>query len=285
MIKALRKTFFSFLDGAKESVLVLRLWLKSLRKRPTRPQIKLVVSMTSYPARISKAWIAIETILQQSVRPEVFVLVLAEQEFPGRKLPGILRRQEKRGVQILWTKENGKSYDKLVPVLGYFPDFPIVTVDDDKHFPPNLLRRLWQNHLSFPSSIIGARGWKIRKNRNGLVRFGEGWERVETLTIGGPLHLPGGNGTLYPPGSLEEGVTLLDKALEICPTTDDIWFWAHSVNQGTSLICLGLSPYRPVRALRKSPALSDVNKEQEQSQFARVISYLNLARWIEQEID
>ena len=43
------------------------------------------------------------------------VLVLSEDQFPGRRIPGSLKRQQRRGLEILWTKKDMGSYKKLCP--------------------------------------------------------------------------------------------------------------------------------------------------------------------------
>ncbi len=272
-------------DQSRELRLILGLRCRSFVVRDSRESLPFVVSMTSYPPRIRRAWIAIETILQQSIKPESFILVLAEEEFPERRIPKILKRQTRRGLKIVWVGRNGRSFDKLLPALEMYPLVPVVTVDDDKHFPRDLLASLWGAHLKNPNSIIGARGWKIKKNKAGAVVFGDSWERINQPTKGQTIHLPGGNGTLYPPNSLSSRVTSLDEAFKICPTTDDIWFWANALRKNTQSFCLGLPPHRPVKSLRRSPALADVNRSIEKAQFDAVVSLLNLMPLIESQLD
>lgn len=280
-----RRKMHSLWDVLREVAIVVKLWLLSFKVGDSKEEIPLVVSMTSFPARIDRCWISVETILQQTIRPSLFLLVLAEEEFPNRKIPRILARQVARGLTIQWEKKNGKSYDKLLPALAAYPHLPVVTVDDDKYFPEDLLATLWNAHLENPAAIVGARGWQIRRSESGAIRFGDGWQRIRRPTHGKTLHLPGGNGTLYPPGSLAKEVSSLDRALEICPTTDDIWFWAHGLKNGSPTFCLGLAAHRPVKVLRSTPALSDVNSATEQDQFRAVIAHLDLQRKIEAEID
>lgn len=271
-------------DSLREVWLLARLLTPEVNKSLVRPTLPMVVSMTSFPQRLGLAWISIETILRQSVLPQSFFLVLSVEEFEDRKVPFLIRRQTRRGLKILWVDKNGRSYDKLLPVLKRFPSLPVVTVDDDKYFPPTLLSQLWTSHKAFPNSIVGARGWRIRRGEDSQVRFGEGWERLNSLSVGHDLHLPGGNGNLYPPESLDPGVYRVNQAIAICPTTDDIWFWAHAFKHETHFVCLGLPAFRPVKFLRSTPSLSQENVSGENEQFEAVIAHLNVKEKLEEKV-
>lgn len=236
-----------------------------------------VIGMTSYPARITSAWKAVETLLRQDVSGIPVILVLAEEEFPNRAIPLRLEAQARRGLQILWTARNGKSFDKLLPIRRAFTGATIITVDDDKYFPKTLVSELLSAHQSHPGHIIGARGWRVvADQQTGQLSFGTGWIRSQPGDAGYGLHVPGGNGCLYPPDSLDPVVDDLDLALELCPTTDDIWFWVAAHLKKTPTYCLGMPPHRPIGSQKDTPALSDVNHQREQDQFHRVLRHFDL---------
>jgi len=242
-----------------------------------RRTLPLIVSMTSYPARIDDAWIAIESILRQSVKPERFLLVLNLEEFPSQTIPRRIKQQTNRGLEVVWLPRNGRSLDKLLPALREFPARPVVTVDDDKIFPRFLLESLWLKHLECPTHIIGARGWEIRPDADGKIRFASGWERIHSETSGPHIHLPGGNGNLYPPSTLHPLVLDLDLALRTCPTPDDIWFWAAARKAGSIFTCLGLPAHQPVSRLKEGPSLAALNVGVEDDQFQAAIRVFSLS--------
>jgi hypothetical protein len=106
----------------------------SLPVRPQKP--KMVISLTSFPDRIRHVWLVVETLLRQDRKADSIVLVLAECQFPGRKLPRRLQMQQHRGLEIMWVAEDLRSYKKLIPVREAYPDATIVTVDDDVLYKP-----------------------------------------------------------------------------------------------------------------------------------------------------
>jgi len=215
----------------------------------------LVVCMTSYPARIRGAWVSIESLFRQDYRPFLLILVLAESQFPKGKLPLIIRLQIWKGLRIMWVAEDNGSFDHLWPAYSAHPDSNIISVDDDKIFPSNLVRQLTSASRANPGNVIGARGWEM-KSVDGELRFGEGWQRADRQSPSDLLFMPPGNGSLYPPGSLPQltGDDQIRKVL--CPRADDVWYWAMTALGGVGSYCLGLPPHRNSRPQLRTPALA-----------------------------
>ncbi len=107
------------------------------------PERKIIASLTSWTKRIGTAHLAIQTILNQTRRPDLTVLYLATDEFPRKEndLPRELLALCSERFEIRWTK-NIRSYKKLIPALKDFPDDIIITFDDDLFFHPALIERL-----------------------------------------------------------------------------------------------------------------------------------------------
>jgi len=236
---------------------------------------KLVVSLTTFPARISGVWAAIEAVFNQTLLPDRIVLTLAKEEFPDRKLPRRLTRQVARGLEVIWLDANGRSYDKLLPALAIYPESCIVTIDDDKLIPETLLSSLHSAHLSHPEAIVGARGWRM-KSVNGTVSYGRAWVRAGSDTPSEELFMPGNGGVLYPPHALNDRRNQLDQALKIAPSADDIWFWGVAKACGTPFTCLGMGPHATNILQRKTPALADINETRNDPQFQSTLDYFDL---------
>ena len=265
----------------KESLWVLWLWLPVGRfYKPSRVE-PVVAGLTTYPPRIGRAWIAIETLLRQSVAPQALVLVLNDEEFPDHRLPGSIRRQCRRGLTVLWAERNGRSHDKMIPLRQEFPGHTIVTFDDDKFFPRDVLENLVNASADNPGCVIGARGWVIRHTANkDSLRFGEGWTRAVVGERGPHLLTPGGNGCLYPWPAVDPLVDDLDAALALCPTADDIWFWASVQKTHTDLVCLGLPAHKPVSLMKKGPALSALDPEDNNRQFQKALDHFGIREYV-----
>ena len=82
---------------------------------------EVIVSLTSFGKRIYDVHLAIESIMQGSVKPNRIILWLSEEEFKGKPLPKTLEKQKNRGLQIEYC-EDLRSYKKIVPTMEKYPD-------------------------------------------------------------------------------------------------------------------------------------------------------------------
>ena len=262
---------------SKETVKILKLILASRKPFQSHPDTNVIVSLTSFPARIKYAWIPIETMFLQDTLFWKVVLVLSEEEFPDKLLPYRIRQQEKRGLEILWTKSNIGSYKKLLPTRTSYPDATIVTIDDDVYYSPWMLRQLISAARNRPGTIIGFRGWAITLN-NKLLPYIE-WPEANPITPTDNVFLTGAGGILYPPHLVSDNLLLnYELAKKLCPTADDIWFWAIARKAGIPLFCIGNHDIERVRRQRKSPALESINRERGQNdiQLKAIIEFFDL---------
>ena len=231
-----------------------------------QPQV--IVSLTSFPPRINDAFYAICSLLNQRLRPDRLILWLAETQFPKKEgdLPRRLLSLERLGLEIRWC-EDLKSYKKLIPTLRNFPDAVIVTADDDLYYPEDWLERLYSAYLAYPDSIHCHRAHRINVNENGEVGSYATWPKEISKMAPSALNFPtGGAGALYPPGALHSDVLRKELFMELCPTADDIWFWAMSVLKGSQVRVVDnnisslvyIDPEQEYR-LKDTPTLSRVN--------------------------
>lgn len=236
-----------------------------------------VVSLTSFPARIGSLWMVVECLLRQTRKPQHILIHLDEGEFGHeRTLPRSLTRRLSRGVSVIWVSGGYRSYNKLVHSFGSV-NVPVVTVDDDKYLPRDFLSNLVSWHDTHPHHIVGGRGWKLPGKNIEQGRFGHGWQRAARGEEGNHLFLPGVDGVLYPPGSLDPRIHDMDAAKTLSPTNDDIWFWAAARAVRTSFICAGLPPLRSISATSAAPKLNQVNSASvNDAQLKRTVAFFQL---------
>ena len=157
---------------------------------------ELIVSLSTFGRRIHGVALTIESLMEQTVRPNRIILNL-DSEFgkPGR-IPGSLKLLEKRGLEIRFFRDCG-PYMKLLPTLRDFPEATVITVElpfVDWRFAPNDCE---------PSPLLQPEG----------VR-----------------------GVLYPPHSLDERVFDEKLFMSLCPSTDDFWFKTMGLLHGTQVV-------------------------------------------------
>ena len=198
----------------------------------------LIVSLTSFPARIKSVDKTINTLLRQRLKPDKVVLWLANEQFPqGRdELPKELLDLEKLGLEIKWC-EDLRSYKKLVPSIREYPNAVIVTADDDVYYEDDWLESLYNAHLAHPGTIIVRRGVRIEFDGKKFKPLTA--RKSKTMDMETPSYLNqvlGCAGCLYPPGSLYPDILKPEKFMKLAPTHDDLFFWAMAVLNRTKIM-------------------------------------------------
>lgn len=211
----------------------------NIEKTAKTGKAKIIVSLTTYPARINKVWITIETILRQHTSPDLVILWLSADEFIDKSiLPANLLMLEKRGLQIRFCPDNLMPHKKYFYAMKEFPDACIVTVDDDVMYAPDLLDKLLKSHAQYPHSICSAITREI-KTVNGEILPYSSWKYVSVNS--GPsfqLLSIGVGGTLFPPGSLNSELFNEEQLKKIALTADDLWLKNMSLLNKTTTVSI-----------------------------------------------
>ena len=204
-------------------------------KRVYEPDI--IISLTSYPARIGTVNQAIESLLNQTLKADKVILWLAPEQFPNKEkdLPQQLLDLRDKGLTIDWYHDI-KSYKKLIPTLQKYPDAIIVTADDDLLFERNWLSYLYNSYLKEKKVIHCHRITRLYKIGNQLkildrnLYLNKKNSYCEDIKKASYFNkLSGGAGTLYPPHSLHKDVLDEKTFMQLSPTSDDIWFYIQAI--------------------------------------------------------
>jgi len=189
----------------------------------------IIVSLTTYSKRIFEVYLVIESLLNQTKKPNKIILWLAEDEFNENTIPLILKRQQARGLEIGFCKDI-KSYKKLIPALKKYPDQIIITVDDDVLYPFDMVENLYKEYLKDTHCIYGCTAHKMKfDKKNKLVSYNE-WEiNYQGNEKSKLIFLVGGGGILYPPNCFYEDILKEDLFMKFVPSCDDVWFKAMTL--------------------------------------------------------
>ena len=222
---------------------------------------KIIVSLTSFPERINDIHYCIYSLLTQNFKPDMVILWLAEEQFPNKEedLFGDLLKLRNNGLTIKWYHDIG-SYKKLIPVLKEYPDDYIVTADDDIFYHNSWLENMWNQYKKFPNTIITSKARRITFNSNNLIDDYANWEVINENMGSSFLNFPiGSGGTLYFPNSLNEKVFDESLFLELCPTVDDVWFWAMAIINKSKITIIDepLDSFKYINVARESGVLKE----------------------------
>ena len=229
---------------------------------PTRSEVeKIIVSLTSFPARINIVVKTIKTLLTQTLKPDAVILWLAPEQFPNgeKDLPQELLDLKQYGLTIDWYKDI-RSYKKIIPTLKKYPNAVIITTDDDIYYAPDTVESLYKSYLEHRNEVHAHRcDWlkvveedaKTVPHPSPLLQ-GEGmtevvqtqkkvikWEKTRELYLDrhrgvASFHnrLTGYGAVLYPPNCFYKDVCDESLIKELIPTHDDIWLWAMATLNG-----------------------------------------------------
>lgn len=196
---------------------------------------KIIVSLTSYPARISSVWITVASLLQQTLKPYKLILWLAEEQFPEHVIPDSLERLKKRGLEIRFC-EDLRPHKKYYYTMQEYPDCYIITADDDIFYPEDHIERLWKGHEKYPNTVICHWSHRIDFDKQGRFEPYNDWiDNGEENPSFAALAV-GCNGIFYPPGSLPKEAFDKKKIAEISLNTDDLWLKCMEILNGRKTV-------------------------------------------------
>lgn len=141
-------------------------------EKNTKSNKRIIISLTTFPARINRVWLVIESILRQKVKADMVLLWLSREQFSSLDiLPHNLLRLQERGLEIRFCDANLRAHTKYFYRMQEFPDDIVVTVDDDIVYNPYLIKHLIELYNKYPYSICCCRSWKINTVNGDLVKY------------------------------------------------------------------------------------------------------------------
>ena len=217
----------------------------------------IIVSLTTFPARIDKVSICIESLMRQTIKPNRIILWLAKDQFESTDvLPKSLLLLRKRGLDIRFC-EDLRSFKKFYYTMKEYPNSIVITVDDDMFYPETLIEDLYNAHKRHPHTICCNIAHLMTLNEQKQLNAYDMWIGG-AKNIQGPSHLLcpiGVGGILYPPHLLIEEVFNKSVFMDICPKADDLWL--KSIEY--------LSGIGAVKVRKQSPAFIDILGSQKES--------------------
>ena len=197
----------------------------------TQNNRRLVVSLTSYPARLGTLDQVLATIYAQTRKADEILLWLAREQFPGleKDLPeALLALVEEKKLTVRWC-DDLKPHKKYFFALQEYKQDLIVTIDDDLLYPEHMLENLYQCWLRHPKAVSAVRAHLMLLTEDGQIRPYSQWVKETDVCQDQPsmqLFATGGAGALYPPELFP--AEAFDKAavLENCLWADDLWLKA-----------------------------------------------------------
>lgn len=188
---------------------------------------RIIVSLTTFPKRISYVWMVIYIILHQTIKPDFVFLYLSAEQFPNRydDLPKSLLRLISKGLTIVFVDGDIKSHKKYFYSFSSFPDDIIITVDDDIFYPLDMIEELVNLHIQYPNSVICRYGRDMCVDGH-ISYCSKRWKHIFNSEYKlNTIFLGTGGGTLFPSPKdiFFDDIYDIDLALMLAPLEDDLW--------------------------------------------------------------
>jgi hypothetical protein len=187
-------------------------------------QKKVIVTMTTTPARINNLWPTLHSLALQSQQPEKIYLWIpkAYKRFSNatiHTLPEFFQYYPNLDVQ--WIDHDYGPATKLLPCLQQVTahDTNIIVIDDDRIYPPHFIQDLLTYEQWDPSAAIGIAGTVM----HGVQRCE--YRATKKLTLVDVLL--GYNGMLVKPAFFSEAIFDYPANLPEAFYEDDVWFSGH----------------------------------------------------------
>lgn len=197
----------------------------------------LIVSFTSFPARIKKVHLVVETILRQTVLPDRIILWLSQEQFPTEgTIPKKLLKLRNRGLEIVFCEGDLRSYKKFYYTVRDYPESDFIIIDDDTFYPSDTIESLVNCNKEHPSTVCFNIGRRLNIADNEIKNY-KSWCLLDRGTIPRyDIMATGVGGVYYPAHVLNLEVLNKKVFMKTCKFADDIWLYAMTLLNENKLV-------------------------------------------------
>lgn len=205
---------------------------------------QLIISLTSYPARIMTVHKVIESLFEQTEKATEIILWLSEQEFPQKyeNLPESLNCLiGKNGFRIEWVYDNLKSHKKYFYALQN-SNSVVITVDDDMYYSRTMVQTLMDSYRKHPTAISARNVHIIFREGNSISPYLT-WESYAAEYIDKErmdLCGIGVNAILYPPGCANDRWFDKESIKSCAENQDDLWLKYNEIIDNIPVVYTGM---------------------------------------------
>lgn len=225
----------------------------------------LIVSLTSFPARINYVYLTVESLLRQTILPNRIVLWLSNTQFKNKEeLPIRLKKLENDIFEIRFVDGDIRSHKKYYYVFKEYPNSRIVLVDDDIIYSDRMIENLLEAKSKYPDAIISRFAFTILRNSDYSLRPYNTWPLILQKGLYNDCFLGTGAGTLIVPSMLIKDVLNIELATQLTPLADDIWINAMIKLSGKNIYISSNMNFLPV-LIADNERLYDKNQGERQN--------------------
>lgn len=221
--------------------------LKKLKENKFRNP-RIIVSLTSIPKRFNTLYLTLESIFNQTLKPDKVVLYLGENT-KDIELPKEIKKLIKRGLQIEYRDDTKlRPHTKYFYALQEYKNDIVITFDDDILYNENLIKELYESYLKYPNCISAVRPHKVTFDKNKKIKKYSEWlfdyTGDDALKPNYLLCQTGVGGVLYPPHIYPKEVFNKKIISENFISNDDLYLYFNQIVHGIKVVRSSKNAYR-----------------------------------------
>lgn len=236
---------------------------------------KIIISFTTIPERLDNLMLTLETLMEQSLKPNKIILYIYIEQFKDIDVEEILGNFIKRGLEVKRVSEDLRAHKKYFYSFQEFPNDLIITVDDDILYSKKMVELLYKGYQKYPNCIICMRAHGIKYSQNHFEKYWD-WEYevVGKKTPKMDLIATGGAGTLYEPKQFSNEIYNKKNIIKLSLSADDLWLKAMQIINNIKVV--KVTPLKgSVTVIIGSQEVALVNENVYNNQNDKVLSDLN----------
>lgn len=243
-------------------------------KRKEKMTVPVIVSFTSFPARINNAWQVVECMLRQTYLPSKIILWLSRDQFKNIRIPDSLLSRENSIFEIKYVEGDIRSHKKYLYAAKDYPQSLIFLIDDDLYYSSDIIEKTYIAYSKNPDCVVANYGYFIGYKNDGKLLPYNSWRPCYKENKGVELFFGSGGGTLFNPQLLYYDLTNINLALDLTPLADDIWLNAMCNLNNTPILIINNGNLLPIKN-KNNVTLSNENKgsSKNDDQIEKVIAH------------
>lgn len=249
------------------------------------------ISLTTFPKRINKVWMVVDSMFYQKMLPSKICLYLSKEEFPNGRasLPKRLLKYENLGLEICFREFNLMPHTKYFYALQEYPDKCIITIDDDIYYHNDMISNLMELHQKNPDCVCSNTINIMSFDEDGDPTPYNNWKR--SITPRSPSHYNvalGYDGVLYPAYLFKNAHEMfnVDNIKSLSLKADDIWLKMHEILLGIKVVSGNHYTTGPFIIGSQTISLMSTNcTGGNDKQLQRLISYYHISRSMIERIE
>lgn len=240
---------------------------------------RIIVSLTSFPARIAILPLVIKGLFKQRVLPDKIILWLSLEQFPGKRIPQELEGLRNEIFEVRFIDGDLRSHKKYFYAFNQFPDDYVILIDDDIYYDVHLVERLVAAAGSNNNAIICRHGSILNYGEDGKLRPFSDRTHIEKATIDQNFFFGSGGGTLFIPSQMYKDCLRDDLFKELTPIADDVWLNAMGRLAGLKTVKIWGGLLLPVY-IKNNETLCSTNLEKSFND----VQIENVSKWYKQSL-